>query len=292
MPQIRTSWTRLLSVRDGGRVAALVVLVLMTIPGSGCSVNNAKKSYVLAEKLWNDGKYAASVAEFDKIFSKDPQGPLGQQALFRAATTQAFFLSQYGEAVRKLKIYVEQNRDKPTAWSVQQLIGELLFSKLEQYDLASLHYQQLVKENPKAAEVPEFLFRIGKSEFYAAQFDEAIKSYRALIKAHPSSPWSEKAAYEIGVTYFTRGEQHPGGSGPGMEAYQEAIDSYQGFLNKFPKSELVPQAQFGIASCLEELDQLDAAYHSYEALKSTYPSPKVIEIKLARIRERKNQRSR
>ena len=77
-----------------------------------------------------------------------------------------------------------------------------------------------------------------------------------------------------------------------MEAYQEAIDAYQKFLKAHPGSALAPEAQFGIASCLKELDQLDAAYHQYEALRGTYPSPKVIEVKLARIRERKMQRSR
>ena len=72
-----------------------------------------------------------------------------------------------------------------------------------------------------------------------------------------------------------------------MESYQEATEAYQAFIKKYPQSTLVPQARFGIASCLEELDQLDAAYQAYEALKDTYPSRNVIEIKLARIRERR-----
>ena len=58
------------------------------------------------------------------------------------------------------------------------------------------------------------------------------------------------------------------------------------------ESTLVAEARFGIANCLEELDQLDAAYHSYEYLLNSYPSPKVIQIKLARLKERKAQRSR
>ena len=109
------------------------------------------------------------------------------------------------------------------------------------------------------------------------------------------SPLAEKAAYEIGVTYYTRGEQRTDNEANrnlGPESYQDAIDAFEDFLKRYPKSELVPQARFGIASCLEEMDQLDAAYHAYESLRSTYPSPNVIEIKLARIRERKAQRNR
>jgi TolA-binding protein len=148
-------------------------------------------------------------------------------------------------------------------------------------------------------EAPEFQFRIAKSHFFLWHFADAIQAYETLIKSYPQTPWAEKASYEIGVTYFTRGEQHAGRGGLASmslardsDVYQEAIDAYEKFLKKYPNSELAPQARFGIAACLEEMDQLDAAFHAYEALRASYPSPKVIEIKLARIRERKAQRSR
>jgi TolA-binding protein len=259
---------------------------------SACSAGSAKSHYILAEKLWTDGKYASAVSEFDKTAQRDPRGKLGLQALFRAASTQSLFLSQYEDAVKKFRLYVELSEDTPEAWEAQKQIGEILFSKTDQYDLAIQQYKALLKARPDAAETPEFLYRIAKAHFFLQQFDEALDSYRDLIKRYPATLWSEQAAYEIGLTAFTRGEQRPGGKGPGMESYQEATEAYQAFLKKYPQSTLVPQARFGIASCLEELDQLDAAYQAYEALKDTYPSRNVIEIKLARIRERRAERNR
>jgi TolA-binding protein len=70
------------------------------------------------------------------------------------------------------------------------------------------------------------------------------------------------------------------------------MEAFTRFMKRYPQSTLIPDAKFGIASCLEEMDQLDAAYHAFEELRSTYPSPNVIEVKLVRIRERKDQRSR
>ncbi|MGZ3687127.1 MAG: hypothetical protein ACXVBW_02430, partial [Bdellovibrionota bacterium] len=52
---------------------------------TACSVDSAKNHYVLAEKLWSDRKYQASVSEFEKVTAKDPHGKLGLQALYRAA---------------------------------------------------------------------------------------------------------------------------------------------------------------------------------------------------------------
>jgi TolA-binding protein len=272
------------------KALSLLCVVCAAWMTTACTVDSAKRHYVLAEKLWTDGKYAASVAEFEKVVAKDPHGKLGAQALLRGATTQALFLSQYSEAVKKLRQYVEASPDPSTAWEAQKEIGDLLYSKLEQYDQAVKHYQTLIQLNPSAPEIPEFMYRVGRSYFFLGQFDDARKTYEQLIRQYPKSSWIEKAQLEIGQTLLTQGEQS-GGKSSATETYRSAMAAFQTFVQKFPSSPLVSEAQFGVASCLEELDQLDAAYQAYEALRGKYPSKNVIEIKLARIRERKAQRS-
>lgn len=264
-------------------------MALVVASGFGCGLNSSRKRYVLAERLWTDGKYRAAVDEFDRVYARDPKSRLGHQALFRAAMTQAYFLSQYSEAIRKFREYAEVERDSPSVWEARRQIGDLLFSKLERYERAANHYQALLKMKPADdTESPFFEYRIGRSYFFLWRFDDALKTYRTLMASFPSSPYAEKAAFELGSTYFTRGEklQEKGG-----ESFQKAMAAYKGFLLKYPKSELVSQAKFGIASCLEEMDQLDQAYLAFKELKSTYPSPQVIQIKLARIKERKAQRN-
>lgn len=278
-----------MSVRQKQVRAALVALLLGT--SLGCSANSAKNRYILAEKLWTDGKYSAAVGEFEKVIARDPKGKLGLQALYRAALTQSLYLSQHVDAVKKFRTYVELSGDSAGAWEAQKLIGEILYSKTEQYDQAIQHYRGMLKAKPQAPEAAEFQFRIGKSHFFNWQFDQAIAVYQELEKKHPNTPWAEKAAFEIGVTHFTRAGSQGTEQALTAETYQEAMDAYKDFLVRFPDSQHAAEARFGIASCLEEMDQLDAAYHQYEALRSTYPSPNVIEIKLVRIRQRKTQRS-
>jgi TolA-binding protein len=276
-----------------GRVSsAMRVLVvalglgLLGLAGAGCTANTAKKHYVLAEKLWTDAKYTAAVAEFDKVSVKDPKGKLGLQALYRSATTQFLFLSQYPDALKKFKAYAEASNADPTlAWDAQKQIGEILYAKTDQYDRSIQHYRMLMQLRKDAPEAPEFMFRIAKSHFFLWQFNEAVMVYRQIQSLYPGSIWAERAMFEVGTTYYTRGERS-------AESYREAEDAFKKFLKAYPKSDLVSQAQFGIANCLEEKDQLDEAYEAYDRLKKTYPSPNVIAIKLARIRERQEQRSR
>ncbi len=282
---------------------------MVALLAASCGLSGTKKQYVLAEKLWTDGNYAAAVSEFDRVYGRDPHGTLGLQALYRSATTQAYFLSQYPDAVKKLGIFAQLTHDPEAAWNAKVQMGEILSNKMGLYADAISHYRSMLAENPKHPDAPLYLFRIGQAQFFLLKFSDALKTYQDLIRAYPDSGYAERAMYEIGTTYFTRGEQHPdpaaeASPAPGTardtakasrfspnESYQDAIDAFERFLKKYPKSEWASQAKFGIASCLEEMDQLDAAYNAYEALKYTYPSPNVITIKLVRIRERKAQRS-
>lgn len=267
--------------------------LLVGLVGSlaGCSVDSAKNHYLLAEKLWTDRKYGAAVSEFERVTAKDPNGKLGKQALFRAATTQSLFLSQYGDAVRKFREYVQINPDDPSAWQAQLHVGDILYSKLEQYDQAIQHYQKLLKLNPKIPEAPEFLFRIAKSQFYLLRFDEAVSTFQSVEKEYPFTSWAEKAAFETGATYFTRGEQGSRYKNKIADGYSAALHAYERFLGQYPKSTLVSSAQFGVASCLEELNQLEEAFKAFSKLRKSYPSPNVVEIKLSRIQERLAQQN-
>ena len=266
--------------------AGLSVLLLCA-----CTVDSAKRHYVLAEKLWTDGRYAGAVGEFDKVAARDPRGKLGTQALLRGATTQALFLSQYPEAIDKLKRFTELSQDSAAVWEARKQIGDLLFNKTEQYDQAFRYYQDLLQLNPQVVEAPEFLFRIARSQFFQGHFDLALGAYQQIIKQHPKSEQAERASFEIAQTRLAQGEQS-GAARAAADLLKSAMASYEEFLKEYPKSQHVAEAQFGIASCLEAMDQLDAAYQGYSALRDTYPSRNVIEIKLERIRERKAQRSR
>ena len=251
-------------------------------------MDSAKSRYLLAEKLWFEGKYAAAVGEFERVISKDPHSKWGLQALFRSATTQMFFLSQYEEALKKFKVFSETGQDARSVWEAKKQMGEIYFAHLERYEQAASHYRALLISRPDSEDSPEFMFRIGRSYFFLWKFKEAIHTYQEIIDKFPDSNWAEKAWLEMGITYFTQGGRQ---NSQGSEAYQEAIDIYEKFLRRYPKSQWVPQAKFGIAACLEEMDQLDAAYYRYRDLVSSYPSPEIIQIKLKRISERKQQRN-
>lgn len=260
-----------------------------------CSVDNAKRHFLIAEKLWNEGKYAASVSEFEKAVKKDPKGELGINALHRMAITQSLFLEEHQSAIQNLRTYASLVRDDQQVINAEKEIGEILFTKLKRYNEAITHYRSLLARDISAADAPEMTYRVGKSYFYLWQFQDAINTFQEVIHNFPESTWAERSAYEIGLSYFTGGEQQFGGDeNPKKESHQDvyrkAQKAFEDFLKKYPKSEWAVEAKFGMASCYEELDLLDQAIKIYEEIKSVYPSPKVIKLKMIRIQERMNKK--
>lgn len=275
------------------------VLLAVLFVLAACSMDGAERHFLLGEKLWADGNYSAAVGEFERARKRDPKGLVGLKSLFRAATTQTLFLQEHVDAIDKLREYVRESKDAESLWSAKLMMGEILFSKLNQYDQAQKYYEDLAKENPHAPEKPEFLFRAAKSAFHAWKFDVARQKYEELRQEFPQAPQSERALYEIGMVYFTAGEQRAETLGvrptaraqDGKDVFRKAIEVFGEFLKKYPKSSLKEDARFAIASSLEELDQLEEAMLRYQNLMETYPSPGVIQIKVARITERLRQRN-
>lgn len=262
----------------------LGIYVVLAGVFAGCSVDSAKSHYVLAERLWTEGNHSGAVTEFDKVTARDPKGKLGIQALYRSATTEANDRGRYREALRKFKQFTEFSRGTPAAYEADLQIGEILFERMEQYEESAAHYREMTKRWPAAKDLSEFYFKAGKSDFFLSRFEDALSQYDEAVRGFPGTPWAERAAFEKGIVLFTRGGSD--------ESYKLAIRAHEDFLAKYPQSPWAVHARFGIANCMEELDQLEQASERYKSMMGEYPIPEVLSLKIARIRERQAQRSR
>jgi len=53
--------------------------------------------------------------------------------------------------------------------------------------------------------------------------------------------------------------------------FRSALRSYRALVRDYPRSPLAPEAQFRIGVCLEEIDDLYAAFQAYQTLLEQYP---------------------
>lgn len=265
--------------------AIIVVFFCSMTLFQGCSSKTSTKHYVLAEKLWQEGRYAAAVTEYEKVTRLDPGGKLGLQAVFRAAMTQMLFTSQYNEAIEKFQLYIKAAEPSQNVFEAKKQIAEIYFSKLQDYEQTVKQIKYIEKtETLSVHEAVEFSFKTAKCFFYLKKFDFAIQELNNLISNYKSSPIEERALFEKAQTLTTWASQK-------SEMFVKAHDVLNEFMRRYPKSDNFIEAQFLKASAFEEQEKLDQALEIYESIKETYSSPKVILIKLTRIQERLAKKS-
>lgn len=288
------------AIPDGGwlrtspsRPLALLAALSFSGLAGGCSSENAKSRFLQAENFWRQGKHEAAVVEFDRIYRKDPKGAIGLQALYRSGVTEALFLQHPSEALRKLSLYVETSSDPLQQYEAARLMGDLLYSNLEQYEQAISHFQKLIGMRPQSPDVAEYLFKIAKSQFFLWRFEDALQIYEEVRRRFPQSRWAVDAEFERGVVLFTQGRERAQQSATGTVKAPclQAIAEFQGFMTRHPQSPKRIEAEFNIAQCREELDQTEQAYADYLSLLPRYPRPEIVQVKIGRIAERRHQKA-
>lgn len=266
-----------------------VVLLSLIVGLGGCTLDNPKRRFILADRLWAEKKYEASAAEFEKTATRDPNGYLGLRALYRAAVINTLNLNRHQKATELLKRFMMLSNNKEEVWQAKQMLVDIYFERLEKYqetiDLASA----MVAERPKDQRAAELSYRVGRSLFLQSRFTDAKARFESVIKVYPATPWSERAEFDVAMTRYTQGAFSTSDK-EAKQIYGESLKLYEKFVEAHPKSRLVSEAKFGMASCYEELEQLDQAYEIYRSIEKEYPSPKVIAIKIARIGERRMQK--
>lgn len=273
---------------------ALFSLVWVACGGSG-----AKSEYILAEKLWEEKSYAAAAAQFERAFQKDQKGSLGRQALYRAATTQYLFTQKHSAALALFRRYLEVDPESPAARDAEIQIGEILFSKLAQYEAAIQHYRKWLRAHPGDPLNPEFLFRVGRAQFYLWQFEDAIQTFESVRLQSTEDRWVAESLYQAGMCHMALAGQsqeraataEPGEEGEAVavgkkERYKRATVLFEQAASRYPKSKAAQEARLGLATAHEELGQWPEALEVLQEIAGTYPSPQVVQIRIIRIRER------
>lgn len=281
-----------MGVVDRSRKLLFLLIGPVLILNSSCTSQNPRDRFLLAERLWQQKNYSAAVAEYEKVTQKDPSSELGIKAALRAAMTQTLFLNENLGALRKLNRIIETNRESPLAHEAYKQIGEILFLRLEQYEQAIQHYERMLDLYPNDPSKDEYMYRIGKSQFHLLRFEDSILTFRILASKYQTSEWGTRARFEIGVSEQIKGHQlQQKEARLANGAFKDAIKEFTAFIQAHPNDPLALEAKFEIGNCYEEMDQIDAAHKVFEEIRTLYPNRTVVELKLRRIAERRNQKN-
>ena len=246
----------------------------------GCNANSSRNQFNLAEKLFLEGRYEAAIHEYDKIVKRYPKDKLGMDALMKKGTIQELYLSDPVGALNSYRLLMKRSKDKALSQKIEEKVATMYFEKFEDFRKAAKSYRNLIRKNKMGKRSDYYFFRLAKSNYLLSRFQSSINILQSLKKNFPKSEYFHKATYEIGNAYNSKGE------------CKKALKFYEMARNEARAKKLRSLAIFGKASCLEELNNLDQAYDLLASIRSDYPTPSVIKLKMMKIKRRKILRQR
>jgi tetratricopeptide (TPR) repeat protein len=263
----------------------IVGLIGSFLIASCSSQSSVSARYLTAEKLWTEKKYEASVVEFDRIVKESPGSAIGLQSLWRASLTRSLFLKDYPEALKGLQAFIDQSAQPNLILEAQKEIGEILYSKTQQYQAAIDHYSKLIETGKYPEDEGAFRYRISRCYVSLGKIKKAIQIQEEILKSSKDSELVQKTKMDIAQNWFTIGDVE-------KQAYAKAIEYYKqiSIETKGKNRKRFAEALFGMAVVLEEMDKPEEAVELYKMIESDYHYPNIVKIRIQKINERNKRK--
>ncbi len=144
--------------------------------------------------------------------------------------------------------------------------------KDERYFQALERYRDVKNRFPYHSRATDAELRIADTYFAQEAYLEAASSYEIFKELHPTHPKSDYVSYQVGLSYFN---QIPDNSARDLSAAYRAIEIFENFIEKYPKSEYSAKAKENIEICRGKLAEhenyvADFYYRRRHYLSATY----------------------
>ncbi len=222
--------------------------------------------------LKSAGEYRMSNEVLLELYDEQPQFRRTPQALYEAAETLDLYLAQYRDS---LLTYFLLRRDYPETEQASQAkrqIAIIYKYRLDDCGQAIAAYQDVLDMNP--LDGAEMQYEVADCYFRLNNFEQARIEFESLQKKYPESSLNGEVQYRIAMTYVLEG------------LLPEAEAAYRLVEEQWPDSNYVLEARYGLASVLEDQEELKEALKILEDLVGEYPNVEALNRKIEQVKTR------
>ncbi len=248
-----------------------------------CAFDVNESHWKLASNFVKQGQYLRAIEEYTRIVNFEQRGPLGVRAQEEIARIYDAHLKDYPRAIRAYRDVYQRTDDAEVKMRARWEIAKIYGDRMGNFGAAAEEYGVLYRENlsnPKDG--PEILLGWARALMDSGQFTDAAERFREFRDNYPGSASGPRAFLEESQAYLN------------AEKFNEAITNFQEAIKQFSGRKgyeaLVAEAYYGLGMAFESKDELATALEAYKAGLSTYPNPRVIELKIDRLEKRKRER--
>ena len=230
-----------------------------------------------ANNEWIKGRNHSAIEGFKFVLNKYQSGHLAEEALFRLGEIYHFSLNNSAQAISYFQEVMELKKKGSFSSEAQKYIAEIMEFTFKDYDQAIIEYQKLINMFDESQKKSDSHNRIASIYIKKQNYDQALAEFEVLLEKYPKSAWAEVAQFKILETLYT------------LNRCSDIPEHSNNFIDAYPGSKYNSEIKFVVASCLEEKGLLKEAYNEFQALKTDYTYPALLEMKLEDVEKRINK---
>jgi len=243
---------RLLSIPA---LASILLAGLLASPA--LALDEADRLWLVGDRAFADGLHPIARRALDRFIVEYPNDARAPQALLLLGRSRLVL----GEPEKALDAF--RRLRAVATLPAQQLEGrfweaESLY-RLKQYAAARAAYDDVIGKDSASPLAPEALYGLGLCELELRRPEPAIKAFRDLLTSWPEHATAAPATFYQAQTLAD------------LKRYPEAVPLLTGFATKYPKSKLVPDAQYLLGSTRLAMGERDAGVAELQAFVAAYP---------------------
>lgn len=252
---------------------ALAVLLFLSL--SGCTFAlNAIEDF-RADRYVAKGDYTAAFKLMKKVISHDPDGPRALKTARLGARVAHLEAKNYATAVEFYQLIVLSSDDVEERKSAQRFIAQIQFENLLDYDQAVTEYEKLLKLEVTPEERFRYRLNLAKSHYALNNLDQTLAELDQLLDQKPDNDGVFEAKVLKANVFMAR------------KSLTEAAVLWQNILDEFPERSKKENVAMNLVVCYEESKELGKAIEVLEKMKTDYPNPDFLELRIQRLKDRK-----
>lgn len=254
----------------------LILGALTLLICSGCSFSFDWLHMMRARRYVVAQNYPAAIAVFDKIIQNNPEGERSLQAARQGARLAHLEAKNYPLAVTFYRQIILQSSDAVERKSAQRFIAQIYFENLLEYDKAVQEYEKLLKLDHRPEEAFRYRLNLAKAHYQLNNWDQSLNEIDTILgeKIGPDEVFEAKLL-KASVLLNRR-------------KLSDAAELFESILKEFPDRSQKDNVALNLVVCYEDLKDFSKAIEVLERMKKDYPNPDFLDLRIARLKERRD----
>ena len=208
--------------------------------------------------------FSASYVAFRKLCEEVQDDHVDRPVYLHNAVASAAQIDKWREAYHYGKIFLDAYPEHELMPGVARVLVEVVYLRgeyQEAYDIAT-DVREGMDPGSEIRDIPDFV--TGACAFHLGNLDEAEAELDAYRQNYPEGQRLEPVEFYAGLTKVQ------------LYKWEEAAQILNAFIDKYPKSGMLPGALYQCALAEFMLDQLDPALAKVERLHAEFPNNELV----------------